>query len=463
MVATAIDISGLHVCLHMQQLDYWGTAKCIEILPDEHIIDAVYRRGSFNRKSHEAVDTHPASPLKIIYDTLTESLRNDQQCETDESNNNSLGISADICTIVEQMFLAETCNPRSFRSSEISCQLTLIEYRLWSAIVPDDLFSHSKSRTADSIGQSSKFFNYLTRMIEMTIIQPETSDERALIIHSWISIGESLRELQNFQTLKAVVCALRTTPIARLKKSWDLISSQDLSMFSTLVKLTSEESNYSTYRSVLASAANIQAPLIPYIGLFFHDVTYCRASSKSTESSQEKVASQVASMTSLKKHPSYSRKLISKSLVRRRHYDMSRLSIARKPSIREEQSPYAFSYFKNASESNIEMFITHWILSYIPLTDEQINELAEDRESDGAKAIIYEQNYVSTNRIDISYLKNSSCFHWSDQLTPENSVDQSGSVVLRRKSTFSSSQRASKGKQKTQAGETLYPPQADVF
>ncbi|KAI7819821.1 ras guanine nucleotide exchange factor domain-containing protein [Gamsiella multidivaricata] len=201
----------------------------------------------------------------------------------------------------------------------IAYQLTLIESAIFLEIPPAALLTHAPKTPHGSITASTDFFNYLTRMIEYSVLFPAEASGRAQIINHWVKVAVKLHELENFQTLKAVLCALGTPPIKRLKRTWGFLPRKSTSKIEMLSDLMSEDRNYGKYRemmnslwagtllpspevsspvlsdSVSGSRFDIlggwsspevkskeaaRRPVIPFLGTFIMDMTYLLAAVK---------------------------------------------------------------------------------------------------------------------------------------------------------------------------------------
>ncbi|KAI8854917.1 ras guanine nucleotide exchange factor domain-containing protein, partial [Chytridium lagenaria] len=157
-------------------------------------------------------------------------------------------------------------NISSFRPITVAFQLCLIEQGLLRKIHQNDLLIHKPpSHPAASLQASAEFFNYFTRTVECSVLNPLLPADRAKTIIRWIKVARKLRKFNNFQSLKAVVCALNTPPINRLKRTWSIVKRKP--EFADLIEyriLLSEESNYSAYREWLKTS--LTRPMIPFIG-----------------------------------------------------------------------------------------------------------------------------------------------------------------------------------------------------
>lgn len=183
-----------------------------------------------------------------------------------------------------------------FPAHLIAYQLTLIESAIFAEIPPESLLTHSARTPHTRIVASTDFFNYTTRFIEHSILLQQEAAHRAEHIHLWVKVAAKCLALNNYQTLKAIVSALGTPPVQRLKRTWACIPKKSLSKLETLGQLMSESNNYGTYRehmgmvnssgedrssSISIKPVHILKPTVPFLGTFIHDMTYLLAAVKS--------------------------------------------------------------------------------------------------------------------------------------------------------------------------------------
>ncbi|GJJ69575.1 hypothetical protein EMPS_01922 [Entomortierella parvispora] len=135
----------------------------------------------------------------------------------------------------------------------VAYQLTLVESAIFLEIPPSALLTHSPKTPHRTITASTDFFNYLTRMIEYSVLFPPEASGRAQCMHYWVKVAVKLHELENFQTLKAVLSALGTPPVKRLKRTWGFVPRKSMHKLETLSELMSEGRNYGKYREMMTS------------------------------------------------------------------------------------------------------------------------------------------------------------------------------------------------------------------
>lgn len=164
----------------------------------------------------------------------------------------------------------------------VAYQLTLIESSIFMGIPRQALLSHSARTPHRKIVASTDFFNFMTRSIEHSILLPQDASKRAEIIHRWIKIATKLLALNNYQTLKAIVSALGTPPVQRLRRTWECIPKKRMGRLELLNSLMSETDNYRRYREHMGlEKKRLWAkPVVPFLGVFIHDITYLQAAVK---------------------------------------------------------------------------------------------------------------------------------------------------------------------------------------
>lgn len=93
---------------------------------------------------------------------------------------------------------------------------------------------------------------------------------------------QRLLELQNYNGLMAVMSALNSSTITRLKRTWDALGGKSKATYGTLNKAVSHDRNYAAYRAALRKA---QAPCLPFLGVYLTDVTFCHEGNPATRTS----------------------------------------------------------------------------------------------------------------------------------------------------------------------------------
>lgn len=93
----------------------------------------------------------------------------------------------------------------------------------------------------------------------------------------FILVADRCRVLQNFSTMMAIVTGLNSSPIHRLKRSWEQVNSKHMSQLETCEAIINSYKNYNKYRTALAAVA---PPCVPFIGVFLTALTHIQDGSK---------------------------------------------------------------------------------------------------------------------------------------------------------------------------------------
>ncbi|KAJ3216651.1 hypothetical protein HDU67_009179 [Dinochytrium kinnereticum] len=298
--------------------------------------------------------------------------------------NKEISLRGKISKILHQIQLAaDVTSISSFRPIAVAFQLCLIEQGLLRKIHQNDLLIHKPPHSpAPSLLASAEFFNYFTRIVECSVLDPVLPADRAKTIIRWIKVARKLRKFNNFQSLKAVICALNTPPISRLKRTWSIVKRKpeftDLLEFRNLL---SEESNYSAYREWLK--VSLTRPLIPFIGVLIHDTTYILTVAKRegidphTDRRIQDIQKHLRYCTS---GPRYSYEVLS-AVDAACQATKKGLQFRRKMSGGlSEQGQEELPTLKDFESEEIGDFINHWILSRPWITEKEVDELSLIRE-----------------------------------------------------------------------------------
>ena len=172
---------------------------------------------------------------------------------------------------------------------ELARQFTVMEARLFCAIAPDELlrqdFGKKQHAATSNVKAMSALSTRITGWIAETILDESDARKRTALLKYFIKLADvrstdrrlgltaqRLASLHNFNTLFAVLAALGSSTIARLRKTWDGLSNKHKLTIESLRRLTDHARNYSEYRATLRAA---QPPCLPFLGIFLTDLTFC--------------------------------------------------------------------------------------------------------------------------------------------------------------------------------------------
>ncbi|CDW94929.1 hypothetical protein [Sporisorium scitamineum] len=171
-------------------------------------------------------------------------------------------------------------NILDFDPLELARQLTILDSKLYCAIQPEELLGSKFSKETKAAGVSedvhvksmSSMSTRITGWISECILGEADARKRTQLLKFFIKLGDRCEQLNNFHTLMAIQCALNSSTIARLKKTWDGLSTKYRGMMDHQRRAVEHTRNYAGYRARLR---NTTPPAIPFLGLFLTDLTFC--------------------------------------------------------------------------------------------------------------------------------------------------------------------------------------------
>ncbi|KAK5914503.1 hypothetical protein CgunFtcFv8_008942 [Champsocephalus gunnari] len=175
-----------------------------------------------------------------------------------------------------------------FSTAAIADQLTRMDSALFVKVVPYQCLGcvwsqrDKKENMSPTIRATIVQFNAVTNRVIMSLLcqptdanfsptssnGPQTSPgQRARIIEKWIRVAQDCRRLKNFSSLKAILSALQSNAVYRLRKTWAAVNRDSMATFDNLWETFPDENCVLTNREVLledggAAAVNNISPKI---------------------------------------------------------------------------------------------------------------------------------------------------------------------------------------------------------
>ncbi|XP_034963310.2 ral guanine nucleotide dissociation stimulator-like 2 isoform X1 [Zootoca vivipara] len=196
------------------------------------------------------------------------------------------------------------------QAEDVAAHLTAQDAELFLRLVPHEcqgqLWSQRDKRGREgacpSVRATVAQFNRVANAVVSSCLGDTElrAAQRARLLEKWIRVAEECFLLRNFSSLYAVVSALKSTPLHRLKRTWEETSRDSLRCYEELSAVCSEEDNYSQSRRLLfqdgyprgAGADPIQrrqqrrssehrpTGVVPYLGTFLKDLVMLDAATR---------------------------------------------------------------------------------------------------------------------------------------------------------------------------------------
>ncbi|RGP64167.1 hypothetical protein FLONG3_9630 [Fusarium longipes] len=176
----------------------------------------------------------------------------------------------------------------AFDSEILAQQFTLIEKDAlneidWKELIDmnwkDAAHSDSRSwvdflRNSDAHGVEVVIarFNIMVKWAISEIVLTQGLEERVRCISKFIHIATHCRRYRNFATLGQLTIALSSNEVARLTRTWQHVSPQDLKTLQDLEQLVTPMRNFYNLRAEMEIGSD--QGCIPFVGIYTHDLLY---------------------------------------------------------------------------------------------------------------------------------------------------------------------------------------------
>jgi len=158
---------------------------------------------------------------------------------------------------------------------ELARQVTIKEMNIFCSIMPEELLASEWMKKSGSnavnVRAMSTLSTDLSNLVADTILQYEDVKKRAVVIKHWIKVAHKCLELNNYDSLMAIICSLNSSTIIRMKKTWDLVSQKRKDILKVLQDIVEPTKNHAVLRQRLHDHV---PPCLPFVGTYLTDLTF---------------------------------------------------------------------------------------------------------------------------------------------------------------------------------------------
>lgn len=152
-------------------------------------------------------------------------------------------------------------------------QITLIQTMLLKRIEPEELqivdLNGDEAYRGSNLRDFLSFTKYLSHWCQYEVVRYASEHNRASTLQHLIKVAVKLREIANFDGMRALVDGLTTRSIrSQLPSTWQLIARHWINQLDLMEQLVSPAANY---RFLRAEIIKQRAPCIPSLALLLHD------------------------------------------------------------------------------------------------------------------------------------------------------------------------------------------------
>ncbi|XP_053328699.1 ral guanine nucleotide dissociation stimulator-like 2 isoform X2 [Spea bombifrons] len=202
-------------------------------------------------------------------------------------------------TLAEETSPSDPLDILAFQAGHVAEQLTSMEATLFLRVVPYECLGSVWSRRGrggeqgdrcHSVKETVRHFNRLSGAVTSSCVKdPQLRpQQRARVIEKWVRVAEECWSLRNFSSVYAIISALQSTAVHRLKKVWAETSREIQRSYQEISEVFSEKDNYARMRELLFQSQDSSevtskrhpprskdpraAGVIPYLGVFLTDL-----------------------------------------------------------------------------------------------------------------------------------------------------------------------------------------------
>ncbi|KAM6428121.1 RAS guanyl-releasing protein 4 isoform 1-T1 [Liasis olivaceus] len=159
-----------------------------------------------------------------------------------------------VSLLFDHLDTGELANHLSYLEFKAFCRLSYLDFQ--------NYVLRGSVHGISALERAITLFNSISQWVQVMILKRPTPQQRAEVFTKFIHVTQKLRQLQNFNTLMAIVGGLCHSAIARLKETHALLPSEVAKLLAEMTELLSSSGNYGAYRRAYADCEGFKIPIV---------------------------------------------------------------------------------------------------------------------------------------------------------------------------------------------------------
>ncbi|XP_053488822.1 RAS guanyl-releasing protein 1-like [Ictalurus furcatus] len=148
---------------------------------------------------------------------------------------------------------------------ELAEHLTYLEFKSFCRISFADYQKYIRNECLSenpTMERSIALCNGISQWVQLMVLSRPTSQLRAEVFTKFIYVAQNLQQMQNFNSLMAVVGGLCHTSISRLKDTCTHVPNETTKVLNEMTDLLSSSRNYENYRQAYSKSTGFKIPIL---------------------------------------------------------------------------------------------------------------------------------------------------------------------------------------------------------
>ena len=158
---------------------------------------------------------------------------------------------------------------------EIATQMMVEDFKFFTDIEQTEyaewLFEVKSKNGIANLEKFSNLANKEILWVVSEIVGESKISKRIRMVRHFLNIAKHCREVQNFNSMFAIVSGLKHTAVSRLKQTWEGVPEKYTNLLTDLSLIMDPSRNFSRYRNVIKGTT---PPLIPIYPMVAKDITF---------------------------------------------------------------------------------------------------------------------------------------------------------------------------------------------